>query len=175
MTKEQLEQYLSPFITDLNGEVLSKFTCIRHHASLLLSLRKKGVSLTIIKEVSNLDIDIKLFSVKLSQAKRALNESRVMEKEFTNVADIIVTPENKEHHNETYNLEKNKEYTNQDWINAFGFNVNEKSLKFITEVFINNDITPDNWFKIKNKHDIFNDNKLSKFFSSLPSKKRGFK
>lgn len=166
MNKKTIEIALKPLIEQVESKLFSNASCITHNISTIVELRKLGVSLTTIIQISGLSLDEKSLSSQIYRSKKKVSyQSNDKESKLGNIVDA----ENGtlEHENEHKKASSDVEiephsnfnkggYSDEDWIKAFSFTASFHPRALITVVptLEKAGWNPDNYYILKNKFTI---------------------
>ncbi|MCD9465506.1 hypothetical protein GLP21_19710 [Photobacterium carnosum] len=162
MTRTDIEAKLKPFTESITDGSLSTLSAIRHHLSLLIEVRKIGVSIPLILEISGCPYSSSTFSDKLSKLKKQayLNNTISQNQDITITPSIVLT--NKQKQLEiTRKLEAN-DFENTAWIKALDLyeTFHENALIGIIPTLVKAGWTPTNYYLLRDKFNITTFKKL---------------
>ncbi|ARR51942.1 hypothetical protein [Photobacterium damselae] len=175
MTRSDIEAKLKPFTESISDGSLSTLSAIKLNLSLLIELRKIGVSVPLIIEISGCSYSPSTFYVKFSQLRKEMRNNTSNDSSTLNQNHSIKTStqQNKEPVQEV--VTKNEHQNNSEidinaWRETFARNIHEKIpdnlIEKLARGFEEINVNLDNWHLFAKKHSIFNTKKLLYIFSN---------
>ena len=174
---DSLKERLTPFSNDIDsGRSFSAVVAI--HYELIRALQDERYPLKLIIEASGIEQSAKALSLAMYRAKQRKEKNGVVESSPT-----LATPD--------YQVAKNPNITKvtdtsspskegeiiiseelkQCWTEAFGFSLSDTFLPFAIEALMEHGWTPENYYKLKDRLNIFNSKKLTKTLSEIKKHK----
>ena len=77
MRDEEIQEYLKPLINTIESGNITKSKAIQLHVQLLLNIRSYGISVDKIISIAGIDISKRVFSSRLSEAKKRLTNGQI--------------------------------------------------------------------------------------------------
>ncbi|HIF9075115.1 TPA: hypothetical protein ACX6NS_003708 [Photobacterium damselae] len=77
MRDEEIQEYLKPLINTIESGNITKSKAIQLHVQLLLNIRSYGISVEKIISIAGIDISKRVFSSRLSEAKKRLTDGQI--------------------------------------------------------------------------------------------------
>lgn len=90
MRDEEIQEYLKPLINTIESGNITKSKAIQLHVQLLLNIRSYGISVDKIISIAGIDISKRVFSSRLSEAKKRLTNEQI--KKPTAVKEPLLSP-----------------------------------------------------------------------------------
>lgn len=178
MNRNDIENKLKPFTESISSGLFSTMSAIRLHLPLLIEIRKLGVPVQVILNISGCPYSQRTFINKLSQLRKEMQNNTSSDSSTLNQNHSIKTStqQNKEPVQEVVsNITKKEPLKNSEvdidaWRDAFAKNIYGK----IPDHLINTlalglaeiNVTLDNWHLFAKKHSIFNVKKLLYIYSN---------
>jgi hypothetical protein len=155
MTRTDIEIKLKPFTESITDGSISTLSAIRNHLSLLVEVRKLGVSIPLILEISGCSYSPSTFSDKLSKLKKQAQQSSLS----------VTTTKTQKKDITSNNIDYN------DWIKAFDFKdtFHTNALKLIVPALEKGGWNSDNYHLLRTKYEIMTLNQLINIVGTMKS------
>ena len=126
MRDEEIQEYLKPLINTIESGNITKSKAIQLHVQLLLNIRSYGISVDKIISIAGIDISKRVFSSRLSEAKKRLTNEQIKKPTAEKNLDLKPTSSGscKAHDAVNKNGDSELKYSLNEWSNATKFGNN---------------------------------------------------
>ncbi|MGD1336114.1 hypothetical protein ACP6H1_27350 [Vibrio harveyi] len=175
MTEYQnlVQQELAEFAKAVKSPISFSKAVLFHYQS-IRRVNDKGFTIPFIKEALKLDQSVETFRTALVRAKKQI-EKQQKTKALPVTQTISQSPlqetQPTSSKNEVNDSENISEDLKQRWIKAFGFTLSDTFLPLAIAELTQYGWTPDNYYKLNEKHNLFNAKSLRRILSSISSHK----